>query len=55
MKSYKYVIVEVLLHVFLTSAMDEGEWSLHAPAALPPVKECTVPIGLEAGWAPDLV
>jgi hypothetical protein len=28
---------------------------LHAPAALPPAKEPRVPIGEEAGWAPEPV
>jgi hypothetical protein len=28
---------------------------LHAPAALPPVKQPPVPITFEAGWAPQLV
>jgi hypothetical protein len=28
---------------------------LHAPAALPPVKEPPVPIVKEAGWAPEPV
>jgi hypothetical protein len=27
----------------------------HAPAALPPGKEPSVPIGYEAGWAPEPV
>jgi hypothetical protein len=26
---------------------------LHAPAVLPPAKEPLVPIGQEAGWAPE--
>jgi hypothetical protein len=28
---------------------------LHAPIALPPGKVPPVPIGLEAGWAPELI
>jgi hypothetical protein len=28
---------------------------LHAPAALPPGKKPPVPVGLEAGWAPEPV
>jgi hypothetical protein len=36
---------------FLTSALDGGEWSASRPGrALPPV-----PIGREAGWAPEPV
>jgi hypothetical protein len=33
----------------------EGEWSLHALAALTPGKEPPVLIGKEAGWAPEPV
>jgi hypothetical protein len=36
---------------YLTSALDGGEWSASRPGrALPPV-----PIGQEAGWAPEPV
>jgi hypothetical protein len=31
----------------------EVSGQLHAPAALPPGKEPLVPIGQEAGWAPE--
>jgi len=31
----------------------EVSGQLHAPAALPPGKEPLVPIGYEAGWAPE--
>jgi hypothetical protein len=41
---------------FLTSALDGGEWSASLPGrALPPGKGSPVPIGLEAGWASELV
>jgi hypothetical protein len=40
---------------FLTPALDEVSDQLHAPTALPPRKEPPVPIGIEAGWAPELV
>jgi hypothetical protein len=33
--TFGYVLV--YLHEFLTSALDGGEWSVHAPTALPPV------------------
>jgi hypothetical protein len=36
--------VEVYLHAFLTLALDGGEWSAHAPAALPRGKEPPLPI-----------
>jgi hypothetical protein len=44
-------------YAFSTSALDGGEWSeRHAPAALlPPGKGPPVPIGQEAGWAPEPV
>jgi hypothetical protein len=39
---------------FTTSALDWGEWSASRPGrALPPGKEPPVPIGEEAGWAPE--
>jgi hypothetical protein len=40
----------------LTSALDGGEWSASCPGrALPPGKGPPVPIGQEAGWAPEPV
>jgi hypothetical protein len=39
-----------------TSALDEGEWSASRPGrALPPRTGRPVPIGQEAGWAPEPV
>jgi hypothetical protein len=41
---------------FLTSVVDRGEWSALRPGrALPPRKGPPVPIGQEAGWAPEPV
>jgi hypothetical protein len=41
---------------FLTSVLDRGEWSASRPGwALPPGKGPPVPIGQEAGWAPEPV
>jgi hypothetical protein len=41
---------------FTTSAIDGGEWSASRPGrALPPGKGPPVPIGQEAGWAPEPV
>jgi hypothetical protein len=41
---------------FSTSALDGGEWSASRPGrALPPGKGPPVPIGQEAGWAPEPV
>jgi hypothetical protein len=41
---------------FTASALDGGEWSESRPGrALPPGKRPPVPIGQEAGWAPELV
>jgi hypothetical protein len=40
----------------LTSALDGGEWSASRPGrALPPGRGPPVPIGQEAGWAPEPV
>jgi hypothetical protein len=41
---------------YLTSALDGGEWSASRRGrALPPGKGPPVPIGQEAGWAPEPV
>jgi hypothetical protein len=41
---------------FLTSALDGGEWSVSRPSrALPWGKDPWYPLGLEAGWASELV
>jgi hypothetical protein len=40
---------------FLTLALDGGEGSDSCPSHLPLQREHLVPIGLEAGWAPELV
>jgi hypothetical protein len=43
-------------YLFSTSALDGGEWSASRPGrALPPGNGPQVPIGQEAGWAPELV
>jgi hypothetical protein len=44
------------VYSYLTSALDSGEWSASHPGRdLPPGKEPPVPIGQEAGWAPEPV
>jgi hypothetical protein len=41
---------------FTTSALHGGQWSASRPGrSLPPGKGPLVPIGQEAGWAPELV
>jgi hypothetical protein len=41
---------------YFTSALDRGEWSALRPGrSLPPGKGPPVPIGQEAGWAPEPV
>jgi hypothetical protein len=41
---------------FMTSALEGGKWSVSCPScALPPGKGPPVPIGQEAGWAPEPV
>jgi hypothetical protein len=43
-------------YTFMTSALDGGEWSALRPGrALPPGKGPPLPIGQEAGWAPEPV
>jgi hypothetical protein len=47
---------EVYSYSYVTSVVDGGEWSASRPGcALPPGKGPPVPIGQEAGWAPELV
>jgi hypothetical protein len=44
------------VYLYLTSALDGGEWSASRPGrSLPPGKGPPVPIGQEAGWAPETV
>jgi len=47
--------VEVYLHSFLTSALDEGEWSGSCPAHFKARKSVPCIIYLEAQWAPELL
>jgi hypothetical protein len=42
------------LKVVYSGTFDGVQWSMHAPAALPPGKEPPVTTGLEVGWAPVL-
>jgi hypothetical protein len=43
-------------YTFLTLALDESEWSASRPGrTLSPGKGPPVPVGKEAGWAPELV
>jgi hypothetical protein len=48
MKAYEGV--EVQLHSLLTSALNGGVCADHAPAALSPEKDQSVPDKQEAGW-----
>jgi hypothetical protein len=36
--------VELYLHLFLTLTVDESNWSIHAPAALPQEKHIRYPL-----------
>jgi hypothetical protein len=48
-----YQSVEEWLHIFLLSALDERKWTTSLPATLTPRGELAVPVGEEAGWAPE--
>jgi hypothetical protein len=50
-----YGIEDVQIYVFFTSALGGGEWSASRPGRFPLGKEPPVPIGYEAGWAPEPV
>jgi hypothetical protein len=50
MKTYGFE--EVKLHSFLTSALDGGEWLVRF---MPQLLQPSLPIGEEAGWAPEPV
>jgi hypothetical protein len=45
----------VIAPTFLTSAVDGGGWSASRPRPLYPGERLPVPIGYEAGWAPESV
>jgi len=50
-----YEEVEVQLHAFLISSLNEVSDHFHAPIALIPGKEPSVPTEYEAGWAPESI
>jgi hypothetical protein len=50
-----YGEVDAWIYVFLTWYELEVSGQLNAPTALPPGEEPPVPIGKEAGWAPEPV
>jgi hypothetical protein len=54
-KLLTYGVVEIQLHTFLTTALDEVSGQFHVLAALLPGKEVPVPIGYEAGCASELI
>lgn len=47
--------VEVYFHVFLTSAVDEGEWSGSGSGRFTPVERTPIPIVLQVGWTSELL
>jgi hypothetical protein len=53
MKSYGGVALQI--HVFSTSALFRGEWTVLGPGRFAPWKDGAVTIGQEAGWAPEPV
>jgi hypothetical protein len=55
-KQSRYTPWRYSSYSFLTSALDESEWSVSHPGrALPRGKDPAVPIVQEAGWAPEPV
>jgi hypothetical protein len=42
--------VEVQLHSFLTSALDESKWSTSSPGRLNPMNETQYPLDRRLGW-----
>jgi hypothetical protein len=50
-----YAGVDVQIYVFLISALVAGEWSASRPGRIIPGKDPPIPIGQEAGWAPESV
>jgi hypothetical protein len=47
--------VDVYIHIFLTLALERGGWLVSRPGRFTLGKEPPVPIGQEAGWAPEPV
>ena len=43
---------EAQLHSFLTSILDEGEWSSSRPARFTRTKKARAAVEQKAGWAP---
>jgi hypothetical protein len=51
---FKYIYQSVSSYSFLTLALGGGEWSVSVTSqVLAPGKGPQVPIGQEAGWAPE--
>jgi hypothetical protein len=51
-----YGVVDVQIHVLLSSSLDTGEWAAtHTLAALPPRKGLPLPTGYKNGWVLELV
>jgi hypothetical protein len=44
--------VDVLLHLFLTSVLDGGEWSVSQPGNFAPKKEPQYQSNRKLGWPP---
>jgi hypothetical protein len=47
--------MDIYIHIFLTLALVGGEWSASCPCCFALGTEHLVPIGYEAGWAPEPV
>jgi hypothetical protein len=47
--------VDVLIHIFLTSALAGGEWSASRPGRFTPGERAPGTLGYEVGWTPEPV
>jgi hypothetical protein len=50
-----YGEMDVPIHIFLTSALDGGDWSASRSDRFTPGEKAPVHIGHKAGWAPEPV
>jgi hypothetical protein len=46
---------DVQIHIFLTSTLDGGEWSVSRPWRFTPAERAPLPIGQKVMWTPEPV